>query len=127
VASLVEDIHDRGLEREVLVLVWGEFGRTPRVNGSSGRDHWPGCMSALIAGGGLATGQVVGATGRRGEHPTERALRPEDLLRTVYEVLGIDPAAEFPNDAGRPMAILNHGHPIAELLGTRVPPCPDPE
>jgi uncharacterized protein (DUF1501 family) len=75
----------------VLLLVWGEFGRTPRINGSVGRDHWPGTMSALLAGGGLKMGQVLGATNRRAEAPTERALRPEDLLRTVYEVLGIDP------------------------------------
>jgi len=116
IASLVEDLHERGLDRRVLLLVWGEFGRTPRINGSSGRDHWPGCMSALVAGGGLVTGQVVGASNPKGEAPADRPLRPEDLLRTVYRVLEIDPAADFPNDAGRPLAVLNHGQPIAELL-----------
>ena len=115
-ASLVEDLHDRGLAERVLVLVWGEFGRTPRINGQGGRDHWPGCMSAVVAGGGLRMGQVVGATNRRAEAPIDRALRPEDLLRTVYEVLGIDPHHEFQNDAGRPLAVLNQGRPIAELL-----------
>ncbi|WP_406693496.1 DUF1501 domain-containing protein [Singulisphaera sp. Ch08] len=116
IASLVEDLHDRGLSQRVLLVVWGEFGRTPRVNGLGGRDHWPGCMSALVAGGGLVTGQAVGATNSKGESPSDRPLRPEDLLRTVYQVLGIDPAAEFPNEAGRPLAVLNHGQPIAELL-----------
>ncbi len=73
-------------------------------------------MSALVAGGGLVTGQAVGATNNKGEAPSDRPLRPEDLLRTVYHVLGIDPAAEFPNEAGRPLAVLNQGQPIAELL-----------
>jgi hypothetical protein len=115
-ASLVEDLHDRGLDRDVLVLIWGEFGRTPRVNGSGGRDHWPGCMSAVVAGGGLAVGQAVGASDRRGERPVDRPLRPEDLIRTVYDVLGIDSRREFPDEAGRPLAVLNQGRPIAELL-----------
>jgi uncharacterized protein (DUF1501 family) len=117
VATLVEDLHDRGLAERVLVLVWGEFGRTPRVNGASGRDHWPGAMSALVAGGGLKMGQVVGATTRKGESPSERPLRPEDLLQTVYHVLGIDSTNDFPNDAGRPMPILNRGRAISELVG----------
>jgi uncharacterized protein (DUF1501 family) len=116
IAGLVEDLHDRGLGRRVLVVVWGEFGRTPRINGQAGRDHWPGCMSALVAGGGLRMGQVIGASSRHGEAPAERALRPEDLLRTVYTVLGIDPRHEFRNPAGRPLAVLDQGQPIAELL-----------
>ena len=115
-ASLVEDLHDRGLDRRVLVVAWGEFGRTPRINGTAGRDHWPGCFSAVVAGGGLRMGQAIGSTGRGGEHPTERALRPEDLIRTVYDVLGIDPRHEFPDDSGRPLAALNQGLPIDELL-----------
>lgn len=115
IAGLVGDLHDRGLDRKALVLVWGEFGRTPRVNGSGGRDHWPSSMSAVLAGA-FTTGQVIGASDRRGERPADRALRPEDLLRTVYEVLGIDPLHEFPNEAGRPLAVLNQGRPIIELL-----------
>jgi uncharacterized protein (DUF1501 family) len=117
-ASLVEDLHERGLHERVLVVVWGEFGRTPRVNGQGGRDHWPGCMSVLLAGGGLRMGQVIGATGRRAEAPVDRALRPEDVLRTVYTVLAIDPYHEFRNDAGRPLAVLNQGQPITELLAS---------
>jgi hypothetical protein len=115
-SSLVNDLHDRGLANDVLVLVWGEFGRTPRINGAGGRDHWPGSMSALLAGGGLKMGQVIGATNRNGEQPTDRPLRPADLIRTVYHVLGIDPHHEFPNESGRPLAVLNQGQPIAELI-----------
>jgi uncharacterized protein (DUF1501 family) len=117
-ASLVEDLHERGLHERVLVVVWGEFGRTPRLNGQGGRDHWPGCMSVLLTGGSLRMGQLIGTTGRRGEAPVDRALRPEDVLRTVYQVLAIDPHHEFRNDAGRPLAVLNQGQPITELLAS---------
>jgi uncharacterized protein (DUF1501 family) len=116
IATLVEDLCDRGLDKRVLLLVWGEFGRTPRVNGTSGRDHWPGAFSALMAGGGLRMGRVVGATGIRGEAPTENPVRPEDVVQTVYHVLGINPSHEFQNDAGRPLAVLGQGKPIAELI-----------
>ena len=116
VATLVDDLHDRGLDRRVLVLVWGEFGRTPRVNGSAGRDHWPGAFSALLAGGGLKTGQILGASGRRGEAPTERPVRPGDVVATVYQVLGIDPTQTFADASGRPIPVLSEGRPIAELF-----------
>ncbi len=117
VASLVEDLHERGLAERVMLLVWGEFGRTPRVNGTSGRDHWPGAMSALVAGGGLNMGRAVGATTRKGEYPVDHPLGPEDMLQTVYHVLGIDPRRQFFNEAGRPMAVLNVGRPIDDLTG----------
>lgn len=116
VAALVNDLHSRGLDQRVLVLVWGEFGRTPRVNGNGGRDHWPNAFTALLAGGGLKTGQVIGASGRNGEAPSERPLRPEDIIRTLYAFLGIDPLQEFNNAAGRPLAILSQGQAIAELF-----------
>jgi hypothetical protein len=116
IASLVSDLYDRGLSDRVLLVVWGEFGRTPRVNGASGRDHWPGSMSAVVAGGGLKMGQVIGATNSKAEYPTDRPLGPEDLIRTVYHVLGINASHEFRNEAGRPMPVLNQGHPIAELV-----------
>ena len=117
IAALVQDLCASGLDRRVLVVVWGEFGRTPRINGGQGRDHWPGAMSALVAGGGLRMGQVIGATTRKGESPVERAVGPEDLLQTVYHVLGIDPSTEFRNEAGRPMPVLNQGRAISELVG----------
>lgn len=116
VAALVADLHDRRLADRVLVLVWGEFGRTPRVNNAAGRDHWPNAFSAVLAGGGLRTGQAIGSTGRRGEAPVERPLRPEDVIQTVYAVLGIDPTTSYPNDSGRPVALLDGGSRIKELF-----------
>jgi len=125
VTALVEDLYARGLDRKVLLIVTGEFGRTPRVEtqkGSQtgveqpGRDHWPQAMSLLVAGGGLRVGQVVGSTNSKGEHPQERALTPNDLWATVYRHLGIDWQQAFPDHSGRPMPILPFGEPIAELV-----------
>jgi Protein of unknown function (DUF1501) len=116
VAGLVEDLHERGLDKKVAVLAWGEFGRTPRVNKNGGRDHWPSSMSVLMAGGGLKVGQVIGSTNDKGERPKERPLHPNDVLATIYRHLGIDPSHAFLNNAGRPVPILPHGKPIAELL-----------
>ena len=115
-ASLVDDLSDRGLADSVLVVVWGEFGRTPRLNGAGGRDHWPASMSVLLAGGGLKMGQVVGASDPKGELAMDRPWRPEDLLRTIYHVLGVDPRREFPDEFGRPFAILDRGRPIHDLI-----------
>lgn len=119
VTALVEDLHARGLDKQVLLIVTGEFGRTPRLstaNGRPGRDHWPGAMSLLVCGGGMRTGQVVGSTNSRGEQPKERPLTPNDLWATVYRHLGIDPSRSFPDHNGRPMPILPFGAPIPELL-----------
>jgi hypothetical protein len=125
VTALVEDLFQRGLDKKVMLLITGEFGRTPRITsqvGSQtgvsqpGRDHWPQAMSLLITGGGMRTGQVVGATTAKGEEPRERPLTPNDLWATVYRHLGIDPDWSFPDHAGRPMPILPYGEPIAELL-----------
>lgn len=116
VSALIEDLEQRGLKEQVLVLVWGEFGRTPRINQSFGRDHWPAAMSILLAGGGLKSGRVVGATNHKGEHPVERSFSPADVLATVYRQLGVDPAQKFLNASGRPVAILDHGKPIQDLL-----------
>lgn len=121
--ALVEDLVERGLDRDVLVVATGEFGRTPQVNMGRaarpvfpGRDHWPGAMSVLLAGGGLQMGRVVGATNARGELPQDRPLDPNDLLATLYRFLGIDPTIAYPDHRGRPMPILPSGRPIAELL-----------
>jgi hypothetical protein len=116
VATLIEDLHERGLDRKVTVVVLGEFGRTPRVNKNGGRDHWPGSMSVLLAGGGMKVGQVIGSTNERGERPRDRKLHPNDVWATVYKNLGIDPTRTFVNNAGRPVPILPSGKPIAELL-----------
>src|SRR5262245_15659476 len=115
-AALVQDLHDRGLDRRVLVMVYGEFGRTPRVNTTAGRDHWPGAMSVLFAGGGLRMGRMIGTTDARAEYPATRACGPQDVLATMYHVLGIDYRQEFHDAAQRPIPILNEGRPIAELI-----------
>jgi len=118
-AALIEDIHERGLDRRVMVIVMGEFGRTPRISysdGRAGRDHWPHAMSVLVAGGGLRAGQVIGATDARGEYVSERPLSPNDLLATLYRHLGIDPSQTLMDRIGRPTPILDRVEPIAELV-----------
>jgi uncharacterized protein (DUF1501 family) len=117
-SALIEDLYDRGLDRRVLLVAAGEFGRTPRLsqnNGCLGRDHWPDALCALLSGGGLRVGQVVGATTARGEHPRERPLTPKDLLATIYAHLGIDCRQEFRDFTGRPVPVLSEGQPIREL------------
>jgi hypothetical protein len=116
-AALVSDLCDRGLDKDVLVMAMGEFGRTPRVNGGAGRDHWPGAMSVVYAGGGLKMGQVVGTTNATAEHPTSRPATPGCVLATMYHALGIDYKHAFYDQAQRPLPILNEGEPIAELIG----------
>ena len=116
-AALMEDMATRGMMENTLVLVWGEFGRTPRINPGAGRDHWPGAMSVVLAGGGLRMGQAIGVTDARAEYPRERPISPEDILSTMYNVLGIDQNREYHNEAQRPLKILNHGEPIRELVG----------
>lgn len=125
VTALVEDIHARGLDRKVLLVVTGEFGRTPRINyqvgtqtkvRQPGRDHWPGAMSVLVSGGGLRMGQVVGSTDAHGAHPKDRPLTPNDLWATVYRHLGISPEESVLDHSGRPMPILPFGEPIRELI-----------
>jgi hypothetical protein len=116
IAALVTDLHERGLDKDVLVLVWGEFGRTPRINNVEGRDHWPDVGFALFAGGGLRTGQVVGETDGRAERPKNRAVGAQNVLATVYHALGIDPAQTLPDFTGRPMPLLDDREPIGELL-----------
>lgn len=133
VAALIEDLYERGLDQRVLVVVTGEFGRTPRIeyspstgegNASAaagtiqpGRDHWPRAFSNIWAGGGIRTGQVIGATDRRGEDPVERACSAGDFLATIYHHLGIDAAKTFLKDFnGRPTPIVDHGKPIPELI-----------
>jgi Protein of unknown function (DUF1501) len=116
-AALVSDLSDRGLDKDVLVMAMGEFGRTPRINGGAGRDHWPGAMSVVYAGGGLKMGQVIGTTNATAEHPTSKPATPGSVLATMYQALGIDYKHAFYDQAQRPMSILNEGEPIAELVG----------
>jgi hypothetical protein len=125
VTALIEDLYDRGLDRKVLLIVTGEFGRTPRIsyaNGTQtgtkqpGRDHWPQAMSMLVAGGGMRTGQVIGSTNSRGENPKDRPLTPNDLWATMFRHLGIDyKNTSFLDHTGRPMPILPYGEVVEEL------------
>ena len=122
VSALIEDIYARGLDKKVMVVVTGEFGRTPQVNMGRGlqprwpgRDHWPGAMSVLVSGGGMRMGQVIGSTNSRGEMPQDRQLDPNDLLATIYRYLGIDTNIAYLDHRGRPMPILVTGKPIDEL------------
>lgn len=134
VSALIEDIHERGLAERVLVVVTGEFGRTPKINyqpstgaGNAsapagtkqpGRDHWPRAFSNIWAGGGLTTGRFIGATDRLGEDSVDRICSPGDFLATIYHHLGIDASKIFIEDLnGRPTPIVDHGRPIPELIG----------
>jgi len=117
VAALISDIADRGMADEVLVMAMGEFGRTPKINGGSGRDHWPGAMSVVYAGGGLKMGQVIGSTDSTASYPTSKPASPGCILSTMYHSLGIDHKHVFYDAANRPMPILSEGEPIAELIG----------
>jgi hypothetical protein len=117
IANLIQDLHDRGMQDDVVTVVWGEFGRTPRINGNmAGRDHWGPAMSALVAGGGLKMGQAIGSTNARGETPKDRKYTASQLLATLYQSIGIDPSKTFPNGSGRPMYILDDREPVSELL-----------
>jgi hypothetical protein len=124
ITALIEDLYDRGLDRRVLLVVTGEFGRTPRLNSQTGtqtkisqpgRDHWPRAMSLLVSGGGMQTGQVVGATNEKGEEPRQRPLTPNDLWASVYQHLGVNPEKSYLDRSGRPMPILPFGKAIKEL------------
>jgi len=117
IANLIQDLHDRGMEDDVVTVVWGEFGRTPKINGNDGgRDHWSPAMSALVAGGGLKMGQAIGATSSRGEYPIDKKYQVPQLLSAIYHALGIDPAMTFPDNSGRPRYILDERNPVAELI-----------
>ncbi|HEV3166325.1 MAG TPA: DUF1501 domain-containing protein [Isosphaeraceae bacterium] len=115
IGSLVDDLDQRGLLEKTIVMVMGEFGRTPRMNPTAGRDHWGEVMSVLIAGGGLAEGTIIGASNARGELPKDRPVTPQDLIVTLYRRLGIDPQIAFTNRAGRPIPIGSNGQVISEL------------
>jgi uncharacterized protein DUF1501 len=106
VSALLDDLYERGLMEDVVVLLWGEFGRTPRVNAEAGRDHWPSVMSALIAGGGLQMGRAIGITSARGERPSDDACTVQQVLATVYRIIGIDPDRPVLDSVGRPVFLL---------------------
>ncbi|MBP88934.1 MAG: hypothetical protein CMJ64_19835 [Planctomycetaceae bacterium] len=117
ITALVQDLYDRGLQDDVSVIAWGEFGRTPRINKSAGRDHWPQASCALLAGGGMRMGQVIGSTNRLGEVPKDRPVHYQNVFATLYRQLGINTlTTTIPDHAGRPTYLLDIREPIDELL-----------
>jgi uncharacterized protein (DUF1501 family) len=127
VSSLLEDLHDRGTLDRTLVVLCGEFSRTPRMNdggnggapgsaGTPGRDHWGASTFCFLAGGGVRGGRIVGSTDRRGEAPLDRPVSVGDLHATIYHCLGVDATQHFLDHAGRPTPVLDSGEVIRELL-----------
>jgi hypothetical protein len=114
-SALLEDLEQRGLAEDVLVVMMGEFGRTPKINASAGRDHWGSCQSVLLAGGGVRGGQVLGASDSIGAYPMADPYDPVDVQATIYHALGLDPESTLRDHLGRPHA-LSTGRPIAALL-----------
>ncbi len=127
VSALFTDLSERGLYDKVLVVLCGEFSRTPRMNdggnggppgsmGTPGRDHWGNAMCCLLGGGGVNGGRIVGSTNRLGEAPQDHPLKPGDIHHTIFRVLGVDPSVHFPDNSGRPIAAIDHGAVIEELF-----------
>ena len=118
VTALVEDLHERGLDKDVSVVVWGEFGRTPKINKNAGRDHWPQVSCALLAGGGMRTGQVIGSTNRLGEHAKDRPVHFGEVLATLYHQMGLDVNSTRMFDLrNRPQYLVDEGiTPMPELI-----------
>ena len=114
-SALIEDLGNRGALEETLIVVMGEFGRTPKINAQAGRDHWGSCQSVLLAGGGIQGGVVYGASDKIGAYPSENPIDPVDIHATMYHCMGLDPAALIHDRLGRPHP-LSVGKPVMELL-----------
>jgi uncharacterized protein (DUF1501 family) len=115
-SALVEDLEQRGLLETTMVVAWGEFGRTPKVNATAGRDHWPNVFSAALAGGGVKGGRVVGSSDSKGAEPKDNAKTPQDVLATIYRHLGVDTSVQYTDHSGRPHPVLPSGRVIGELF-----------
>jgi hypothetical protein len=116
-SSLLTDLAERGLDKEVSVVVWGEFGRTPRLNNRNSRDHWPQANCAIVAGGGMKTGQVIGATNKYAEHPVERPIKFQEIFATLYAKAGLNLQTREFDLRGRPQYLIDPGiEPIRELM-----------
>jgi hypothetical protein len=114
-SALLEDLADRGLLDDTLVVLMGDFGRTPKINGGGGRDHWGGCCSLLFAGAGIRTGQVLGSSDKTAAYPRDFPVTPGDVVATMYHCLGVDPHLELPDQFGRPLRVCL-GDPIRPVL-----------
>ena len=115
--TLIVDLRDRGLLESTLVIVMGEFGRTPKLNAANGRDHWPRVFSVVLAGGGVAGGALIGASDPMGESPSDQPVTPSDLAATLYHLLGIDPKRQLETPDGRPVSLAGDGTIIRDLVG----------
>jgi uncharacterized protein (DUF1501 family) len=118
ISALIQDIYDRGLDKDVSVVVWGEFGRTPKINANAGRDHWAPVQSVVMAGGGMPTGMVIGSTDKTAAYAADRPINYRDILATVYHNLGIDSETYIRDMSDRPVRILPEDvRPVRELVG----------
>jgi len=115
-SARLQDLSDRGLLSSTLVVVSGEFGRTPEINATGGRDHWPRVFSVLLAGAGVKGGQVYGSSDATGSEPKDNPTSIEDLTATIYDRLGIDPKKEYHAASGRPIRLSNNGTPVRSPL-----------
>ena len=113
--ALVSDLYERGLEKDVAVVMWGEFGRAPRISRIDGRDHWPEAGAAVVAGGGFRVGQVIGETDSQAARHKGRPYTPGNVLANIYHHLGIDPSLTIPDYNNRPMHVLDDREPVREL------------
>ena len=116
-SALINDLHERGQLDNTLVLLLGEFGRTPKINKDAGRDHWPHAVSVLVAGAGIPAGQIIGGTDVKGYYASDRIYSPEDFACSIYTKMGINPKKILHTNTGRPLPIVNGGAPIKELFG----------
>ncbi len=116
-SALISDLHERGLLDETLVVVMGEFGRSPTINKSGGRDHWGNVFSVALAGAGIPGGQIIGASDKIGGFPADRPVRPPDLAATIFHLLGIEPDREFMDPVQRPRRVTDDGVPLREIVG----------
>jgi uncharacterized protein (DUF1501 family) len=116
-ATLITDLHERGLDKDVSVVVWGEFGRTPKINEKGGRDHWPNVAPAILAGGGMRTGQVIGSTTKDGGEANDRPVHVQEVFATLYQNLGIDTETATVTDLkGRPHYLVDKAYvPLPEV------------
>ena len=115
-SALLDDLWERGLWDQTLVVVMGDMGRTPRINARAGRDHWPQCGFCLLAGGGIRQGHVHGRTDRIAGYPLEFPVTPGDICATIYQLIGVDPEMTVPDQTGRPVHISQGGAPIRGVL-----------